>query len=129
ANVANLLLVRADGRQQELAVRAALGAGWARIVRELVLESVLLGLMGGALGLGIAYAGLRVLVAMGPTTLPRLNEISIDPRALGFTVLIAVVSGVSFGLIPGVKCASARRSVSLAGGGRTSSQSRERHRA
>ncbi|PWT85875.1 MAG: multidrug ABC transporter substrate-binding protein, partial [Blastocatellia bacterium] len=129
ANVANLLLVRADGRQQELAVRAALGAGWARIVRELVLESVLLGLMGGALGLGIAYAGLRILVAMGPTTLPRLNEISIDPRALGFTLIISLLSGVLFGLIPALKYASPKRSGSLGGGGRTSSQSRERHRA
>jgi putative ABC transport system permease protein len=129
ANVANLLLVRAGGRQQELAVRAALGAGWGRIVRELMLESVLLGLMGGALGLGLAYAGLRFLVAMGPATLPRLNEISIDPRALGFTLIISVLSGLLFGLIPALKYASPRRSVSLQGGGRTSSEGRERHRA
>jgi putative ABC transport system permease protein len=130
ANVANLLLVRADGRQHELAVRAALGAGWGRIVSELMLESVLLGLLGGALGLGIAYAGLRALVAMGPATLPRLSEISIDPRALAFTVVISLLSGLLFGLIPALKYASPRLAPSqyFAGGGRTSSQSRERHR-
>ncbi len=129
ANVANLLLVRADGRQQQLAVRAALGAGWGRIVRELMLESMLLGLTGGALGLGIAYAGLRVLVAMGPATLPRLNEITIDPRALGFTLAISLLSGLLFGLIPALKYASPRLAPSLHGSGRTASQSRERHRA
>jgi predicted permease len=129
ANVANLLLVRADGRQHELAVRAALGAGWGRIVRELLLESAMLGFMGGALGLGIAYAGLRVLVATGPATLPRLNEISIDPRALAFTLVISLLSGLLFGLIPAIKYASPRRSISLQGGGRSSSQSRERRRA
>ena len=86
ANVANLLLVRADGRQQELAVRAALGAGRGRIVRGLLIESVVLGLMGGVLGLGLAHAGLRFLVAAGPATLPRLDEIPIDARALAFTL-------------------------------------------
>jgi hypothetical protein len=74
-NVANLLLVRADGRQQELAVRSALGAGRWRIARELLLESVTLGLLGGAVGVGVAYAGLRLLIAIGPENLPRLSEI------------------------------------------------------
>ena len=80
ANVANLLLVRAEVRQRELSVRAALGAGRGRIVRSLLVESVLLGLMGGALGAGLAYAGLRVLLAIGPANLPRLSEISLDAR-------------------------------------------------
>jgi len=128
ANVANLLLVRAEARQQELTIRAALGAGWGRIVRELLLESVLLGLIGGVFGLALAYAGVRYLVAFGPTTLPRLAEISIDPRALAFTLIVSLLSGLLFGFIPALKYAGPRVSFVLRGGGRTSSQSRERQR-
>src|SRR5678809_1329810 len=87
ANVANLLLVRVEGRQQELATRAALGAGWRRIARELLQESLLLGLMGGVVGLAVAYGALKLLLAVGPETLPRLREITIDPVVLGFTVM------------------------------------------
>jgi predicted permease len=129
ANVANLLLVRAEARQQELAIRAALGAGWGRIVRELLLESVLLGLMGGALGIGLAYEGLTFLVALGPANLPRLNEIALDARALVFTVAISLLSGLFFGLIPALRYAGPRISVALRSSGRTGSVSRERHRA
>ncbi len=81
ANVTNLFLVRAEARQQELAVRAALGAGWGRIVRELLTESVLLGLAGGALAVVLAYESL-LLVAIGPANLPRLTEISLDAWSL-----------------------------------------------
>ena len=129
ANVANLLLVRAEARQQELAIRAALGAAWSRIVRELLVESVLLGLMGGVLGLGLASGGLRFLIASGPPSLPRLSEISIDPRALAFTLIVSLLSGLVFGLIPAFKYAGGRTSGTLRGGGRTLSQSLERHRA
>jgi predicted permease len=129
ANVANLLLVRAEARQQELAIRAALGAGWGRIVRELLLESVLLGLMGGALGIGLAYQGLRLLVVIGPANLPRLSEISLDARALAFTAVVSLLSGLLFGLIPAFKYAGPRASAALRSAGRTSSVSRERHRA
>jgi putative ABC transport system permease protein len=129
ANIASLVLVRAEGRQQELAVRAALGAGRGRIVRGLVVESVLLGVMGGLLGLGVARVGLHLLVSAGPATLPRLNEIAIDPRALGFTLVVSLLSGLLFGLMPALKYAGPRISMVLRGGGRTSSQSRERHRA
>ncbi|MBV9404467.1 MAG: ABC transporter permease [Acidobacteriaceae bacterium] len=129
ANVANLLLVRADARQQELAIRAALGAGWWRIVRELLLESILLGLIGGALGLVLAGEALHVLKAIGPGTLPRLNEISIDGRALGFALAVSFISGILFGLIPAWKYAGPRISIVLRSGGRALSQSRERHRA
>jgi predicted permease len=129
ANVTNLLLVRVESRQQELAVRAALGAGWARIVRGLLVESVLLGLMGGALGVGLAYASVRFLVATGPSNLPRLSEISIDARTLGFALFLSVLSGLLFGLIPALKYAGPRTTLALRSAGRTVSVSRERHRA
>ena len=129
ANVANLLLVRAEGRQQELAIRAALGAGWGRIAKELLLESVTLGVLGGGLGLGLAYAALRGLVAMGPATLPRLNEIAIDPLVLAFTLAVSLLAGVLFGLLPVLKYAGPHLAGTLRGGGRTMSHGRERHRA
>src|SRR3984957_12961695 len=129
ANVTNLLLVRVESRQQELAVRAALGAGWGRIVRGLLVESVMLGLMGGVLGMGLAYAGVRFLVAIGPANLPRVSEISMDVRTLGFTLLLSVVAGLLFGLIPALKYAGPRTSLALRSAGRTISVSRERHRA
>jgi predicted permease len=127
ANLANLLLVRAEARQQELAVRAALGAGRERIAREMLLESVLLGFIGGALGVGLAYAGLRLLAAIGPANLPRLSEISLDVRALGFTAALSLLSGLLFGLIPVLKYAGPQISVGLRSAGRTASMSRERH--
>jgi predicted permease len=129
ANVANLMLVRVEARQQDLAVRAALGAGWTRIVRGLLVESVMLGLLGGVFGVGLAYAGVRFLVAIGPANLPRLDEISIDARTLGFTFLLSVLSGLLFGLIPALKYAGPRTSLALRSAGRTISASRERHRA
>ena len=125
-NVANLLLVRADARQQELAIRAALGAGRGRIARELLLESVLLGLMGGVLGVAVAYAGLQLLTAIGPINLPRLNEITLDARSLGFTLILSVLSGFLFGAIPALKYSSARAAAVLSGSGRTASTGRER---
>jgi len=129
ANVTNLLLVRVESRQQELAVRAALGAGWGRIVRGLLVESVMLGLMGGVGGMGLAYAGVRFLAGVGPANLPRLSEISIDARTLGFTLLLSVLSGLLFGLIPALKYAGPRASLELRSAGRTVSVSREHHRA
>ncbi|MGH9618886.1 MAG: ABC transporter permease, partial [Bryobacteraceae bacterium] len=129
ANVANLLLVKADGRQQELAIRAALGAGRWRIARELLLESVLLGLAGGALGVGLAYAGLQLLKAIGPANLPRLSEISLDGRALVFTLILSLLSGLLFGLIPALKHAGPRIAVALRSAGRSMSASRELHRS
>ena len=100
-NVANLMLVRADGRQQELAVRSALGAGRWRIARELLLESVTLGLVGGAVGVGVAYAGLRLLTGIGPENLPRLSEISLDGLSLAFTLVLSVLCGLLFGSVAG----------------------------
>jgi predicted permease len=129
ANVANLLLVRADGRRQELAIRAALGAGWGRIARELLLESALLGIAGGALGLALAAAALRLLTASGPAHLPRMENISIDWWVLGFTLAISLAAGLVFGLIPVLKYARPQISNALRGGGRSLSQSKDRHRA
>jgi predicted permease len=128
-NVANLLLVRADARQQELAVRSALGAGRWRIARELLLESVTLGLLGGAVGVGVAYAGLRLLTAIGPENLPRLSEISLHGRSLVFTLMLSVFSGLLFGLIPVLRYTPSQHAVPLLGSAmRTSSISHERQR-
>ena len=129
ANVANLLLVRADGRQHELAIRAALGAGWSQIAKELLLESATLGLIGGIAGLGVAYAGLRGLVALKPGNLPRLEEIVIDGPVLLFTLTISIAAGILFGLIPVFKYAGPRIGLALRQSGRSLSDSRERHRA
>ena len=129
ANVANLLLVRAEGRHQELAVRSALGASRRRIAYELLAESVVLGLVGGAAGLAVAYAAVRVLVALAPGNLPRLDNISIDATVLLFTLAISMLAGLLFGAIPVLKYAGADVAAGLHGGGRSSSASRERHRA
>jgi len=127
-NVANLLLVRADARRQELAVRSALGAGRWRIARELLLESMTLGLLGGAAGVAVAYAGLRLLTRIGPGDLPRLNEISLDGRSVAFTLILSVVSGLLFGAIPALRYAPSRQRLTLLGATRTASASRERQR-
>ena len=129
ANVANLLLVRAESRQHEFGVRAALGAGWARIARELLFESVVLGLAGGAAGVGLAWVGLKILRAAGPATLPRLSEIGVDASALAFALIVSLASGLMFGLIPALRHTGVGVAHVLRGGGRTMSQSRERHRA
>jgi putative ABC transport system permease protein len=129
ANVANLMLVRAEGRQQELAIRAALGADWRRLARELLLESVVLGAAGGALGVGLARAALKLLVAIGPASLPRLEDISIDQPVLLFTMALSLAAGILFGLIPMFKYAGPHLVDALRQGGRNSSEGRDRHRA
>ena len=129
ANVANLLLARVEGRRQELAVRAALGAGWKRIAANLLFESVTLGLIGSALGLALAYAALRVLVAIAPTGLPRIHEIGVDFPVLLFTLAIALFSSLLVAAIPIFKYAGSRLNTGLREGGRALSQSREQHRA
>jgi predicted permease len=128
-NIANLLMVRADSRQLELSIRAALGAGGGRIARQLLMESVLVSLTGGALAVGVATAVLRLLVAAGPADLPRLSEISLDARSLGFTFLLAVFSGLFFGLIPVWKYARASGSMLMGGADRTTTVSRTRQRS
>jgi predicted permease len=128
ANVANLLLVRAEGRHQELAVRAALGASRWRIVRDFLLESVVLGAMGSALGLGLAWGALRLLIAIAPRGLPRLQDIGIDWTVLTFTVGVSFLCSLLFGSIPALRYASSRTGTGLREGGRTLSEGRERHR-
>ena len=128
ANVANLLLVRAEGRHQELAIRAALGAGTRQIAGDLLLESLFLGLLGGAAGLGLAYGALQLLVKFAPSNLPRIENIAIDPAVMAFTLGISLFAGLIFGLIPVLRYASPRITMALRAGGRTLSQSREAHR-
>jgi predicted permease len=127
-NVANLLLVRAEARQVELSIRAALGAGRLRIARELLFESWLLGLLGGVLGIGVAAAALRFLVSIGPANLPRLNEIALDANSLIFTMVLSILSGLFFGSIPAWKYSRSRANVSL-GAARGVSSNRERNRS
>jgi predicted permease len=129
ANVANLLLVRAEGRQQELAIRSALGASRGRIAGDLLFESLAIGLTGSVLGLGLAYGALRILVAMAPAGLPRVEQIGIDLPVLFFTLFASLVASLLFGLIPVLKYAGSHLGAGLREGGRTLSQSRERHRA
>jgi predicted permease len=128
-NVANLLMVRAESRQNELAIRAALGAGRARIARELLLESLILGLTGGVLAIGVAWVGLRLLIAADPVNLPRLTEISVDAYSLGFTLLLSLFSGLLIGSIPAWKYARSRTSLTLESGGRTATISGARQRS
>jgi predicted permease len=129
ANVANLFLVRAEGRQQELTVRAALGAGWGRLARDLLSESIGLAMAGGVLGLGLAYAGLRLLVYLAPANLPRLGDIAIDGPALLFTLVVSVIAGALFGLIPVFEFGNANLGAALREGGRALSEGKGRYRA
>ena len=129
ANVANLFLVRAEARQQELAIHAALGAGWRRIAWELISESLTLALFGGLAGLLLAYGGVRLLIAIAPEGLPRVQEIGIDRLVLLFTVAISLLAGLLFGLLPVLKFATPHIAGALKEGGRLSSAGRERHRA
>jgi predicted permease len=128
ANVANLLLVRAEGRHQELAVRTALGASRWRVASDFLLESVVIGILGSGLGLLVAWGALRLLMAINPQGLPRLQDIGIDLTVLGFTIVVSLFCSLLFGSIPALRYASARMGTGLREGGRTLSQGRERHR-
>jgi len=124
ANVANLVLLRAQARRQEFAIRAALGAGWGRIAWEQLAESLSLGLMGGTLGLGLAYYGVRLLVATRPDGLPRLDEITLGPAAIAFALLCALGTSLLFGAVAIV----ARRVPRRIDNARGASQAREQLR-
>ena len=117
-NVANLLLVRASSRRKEVAIRAALGAGRLRIARQLLTESMVLSIFGGALGLLVGVWGVTLLTSYMPANLPRLNEIALDNRALLFTLAVSIFTGVVFGLIPALQSSSPNLNDCLKEGGK-----------
>ncbi len=129
ANVANLFLVRAEARQQELAIRLALGAEAKQVAWQLMAESLLVALIGGVLGVALAYGGIQLLLYLQPAQLPRLNEITIDPIVLLFTLAVSVIAGLLFGAIPILKYARPQMAAALKDSSRGSSEGRERHRA
>ncbi len=130
ANVANLFLVRAEGRVREVALRTALGAGRGDVAGQFLAESVVLGLAGGVVGLGLAWAGLAGLLNLVPSGgLPRIHEITLDPTVLAFTLAVSVLAGLLFGLFPMLRYGRPNLVSSLKEGGRGSSAGRTRHRA
>ena len=128
ANVANLFLVRAEGKDGEMAIRTAMGASRRRISWEYLKESLLLGLMGGIGGLALAQAGLRGLLAVAPANLPRLNEVTLDPTVLLFTLAVSLGAGLFFGMFPMLRRGRGDVVDSLKEGGRSGMRDRRRHR-
>ena len=128
ANVANLLLARAEGRQREIALRAALGAGGVRVVRQLLTESLVLSVFAAAVGLGLAFAGVRFLAWWNPADIPRVANVSLDPRVLGFTAALAFVTSVVFSLVPALRALRVDLNDSLKDGSQSASSGAGRQR-
>jgi predicted permease len=129
ANIANLLLTRATSRSREIAVRTTLGAGRARIVRQLLTETAVLGLLGGVTGIALAYWGVQGLSSLLPSSLPRVNAIRVDNFVLGFALLLSAIASCAFGLAPALFAANSNLQSSLREGGGRSGESRNRRRA
>ncbi|MGD2120702.1 MAG: ABC transporter permease [Gemmatimonadota bacterium] len=129
ANVANLLLVRADSRERAVAIQAALGSSRVRVVGQSLLESGVLAVSGGVLGLGLAYAGLEFLKAVGPGNLPRLHEVGLDPGVVLFAMGISLVTGVALGFMPSIRLWRTNLVGALKEGGRGFAAGRSRNRA
>ena len=127
-NLASLLLVRVPSRVREAGIRTALGASRARLVRQLMTESTLLASVGGVLGVGLAYFGLRWLVAVAPVNLPRIDEVHVDARVLWFTVLISMLTGMLFGALPASRVAHAEPQQALKAGAATITEGRPARR-
>ncbi len=128
ANFANLLLARAASRQQEIVIRAALGANRYRLIRQMLTESVLLAVMGGAVGLVLAMWGIDLLVALKPADLPRLSAIGIDLWVLGFTFAVSILTGIIFGLVPAISSSKLNVNDALKEGGRSTTAGAARQR-
>lgn len=118
-NVASLLLARATGRQKEMAIRSALGASRLRLVRQLLVESVLMAIAGGAMGLAMAWFGVRTLVMVAPGGIPRVNEVAVDARVLIVTGAVSMLTGVLFGVVPALQMSAWRSTDALKEGGRS----------
>src|SRR5579864_1838671 len=123
-NVANLLLARGTARRREIAIRTALGAGRRRLVGQMLVESLVLAVMGGAAGVALAYEAIRVIVAYAPVDLPRMDEVHLDARVLFFTLILSIVTGVLFGLFPAWRATSGDPQEAMKSGSRSSTAGR-----
>ncbi len=128
-NVASLLLARGESRRREFAIRSALGASRARLVRQALTESALYAIAGGTLGLLVAWEGMRVLIAVAPPSIPRLDEIGVDKAVLSFSLALSIVSGLLFGLVPALRSTHDNAGEAMKEAGRTSRQGRGMTRA